>query len=342
MKLFDKVKIDYGKTKEREIRFLNIPIIQYGKKEEKNGNIEKYLDLFPKKGFQELFFDEIINIIGDSYTDYYIFRAGTGDFYIFNYYVESVVEKNKSKNPIFITKRKNILELAKLMNFPYEIVHYDFNLYKSNIFEKTKYKNKTFIAQHSRKFVETTYLQMSNIKDMLYKDMLYKDINLKEILNKQINQDNIRKISQKYNFDLNNFIYIIPHAISCKELSTKFWNDIINRLEKKGYDVIINTTSKDFLGKKILLNYTDLMSIISNAKAIIGLRSGLIDCISWSDIPMYILYTRFNLLALSPQKALNVHTLKGLPHCNYDKVSELIVDETTNLNEIINKIVEEL
>lgn len=40
--IFEKIRIDYGKTREREIRFLGIPIIQYGRKEEKR-NVEKYL-----------------------------------------------------------------------------------------------------------------------------------------------------------------------------------------------------------------------------------------------------------------------------------------------------------
>ena len=112
MKLFEKVKIDYKNNHEREIRFLNFPIIQYGKIEE-NDIQETYLEILPFLNSSkklEQFWQSILNQIDHKHDQIFIMRVpALGEAYLFNFLIDELINKYKAKNPciVFYSKKQS-------------------------------------------------------------------------------------------------------------------------------------------------------------------------------------------------------------------------------------------
>ena len=288
MKLFEKIKIDYKNNHEREIRFLNIPIIQYGKKEE-NGVKEKYIDIL-SKSFEHKELDKILDLLPTNYDYIFLIRAGLGEAYLLNFMLDAIIKKYNIKKPCLICKSKAYVDLFNLFN-P-NIDSYcdiiDFTRL-SHVLQKRciKYKNVTFNINPST-FNEIKQLCTNyelNLENRHYADIIKQFNNINNfICKKPTFNPNIEKyIYEKINsLNKGNLIFIINEANFIHNLSYSFWEKLITILKKYGYDVLINSAN---------LSISEAMYLASQSKAVIGMRCGFSEILSTLNIPKHIIYT---------------------------------------------------
>lgn len=336
MKLFEKVKIDYKNNHEREIRFLNFPIIQYGKIEE-NGSVEKYLDIFPKS-FEHKELDKILNLLPEEYDYIFLIRAGLGEAYLLNFMLDTIIKKYNLKKPCLICKSKTYVDLFNLFNpnidSYYNII--DFTRL-SHVLQKRciKYKNITFNINPST-FNEIKQLcanYETNVENRHYTDIIKTFNNIDNFTYKNpIFNSNIEKyIYEKINYlNKDNFIFIINKANFIHNLSYSFWEKLITTLKKYGYDVLTNSPS---------LSIPEAMYLAAQSKAVIGMRCGFSEILSTLSIPKHIIYTNCKFHDLPNFK--DNFSLKKYPFVDKNTIFEYQLFNQ-NEEELLKKIIRNL
>ena len=115
-----------------------------------------------------------------------------------------------------------------------------------------------------------------------------------------------------------------------------------------GYDVFFNTKTgfSESIGcKSCFLNLQELFKLSEMAKAVIGVRCGLMEYIAESGTPAYVIYKSFkNRLPeefMSAQKAYEGFSLAKLPENNY-KMKEYIVKDLDDYKIITGNITEDI
>lgn len=103
-----------------------------------------------------------------------------------------------------------------------------------------------------------------------------------------------KSVAKSNEINLNHFVIVCPEANSCKQSSGLFWSSICNFLESNGFDVYINSTkdiSNNFCSE--ILSHSELYALATQAKLIIGLRSGLLEILAMTGVPIIAIYTSF-------------------------------------------------
>lgn len=328
MKLVKNIKLN----KEREIQILNHPFIQYGEYNDKTKN-EKYIDILPKS-FEHKVYDLIFEKIDNKHDGIFLLRAGLGEAYLLNFFIEDIIKKRKIKNPCFICHRKQYKELFSLFHPNIPFYYIDINLQKLfHLFEKrwTNYMGKKInINPSTLKEVQILFNNYEKeIEKRHYTEVIKKFNNVKKfnfkspILTGEIKRTALEKIQ---NLDINNFIFIINKANFVVPLEDNFWNNLTNQLREKGYDIYINDTD---------LTFSEAFYIASLSKGIIGLRCGFSELLSTLDVPKHIIYTpcKHNNI----QNLQEILTLEKYPFVNKETLFEYNALKT-ELQDISNKI----
>lgn len=87
------------------------------------------------------------------------------------------------------------------------------------------------------------------------------------------------------------YVILCPEAKSLSGISREFWTDISNQLNKRGYNVFINTHKKSNIrSNEISFDLNELLAVADKAKAVIGIRSGVLDWLMLSEAPIIALY----------------------------------------------------
>lgn len=134
----------------------------------------------------------------------------------------------------------------------------------------------------------------------------------------------------KHRTEWSKTILISPTSFSCASLSAEDTAAIHNMAIERGFDVYVNHAP----GSGVL-SFPELLSKARHAVGIVGLRSGLIDFLNITSVPMLVLYRGFsdrgfNTPACSVDKVRVMFTLsKGVP---FDKVTEINADPVVNLH----------
>ena len=341
MKWVEKIRINAGKTREREIRFLNIPIVQYGKKEEK-GVQERYLDILPKNSFSTTFLDNIMQYNNEKYDDIYIIRTGSGECYLLMYFIQEWCKINKSKNPLIICNKKYHQEMFQMWNPQYKTYFMSINV---AIFDLLFKKIKSKYRQHN----VYTYLPRTFFEKCNREITKAKKYNLDYILESLKILPSALKPLKEYAGDVNfpqidtlldNFILITPEAFSCENLEDDFCYKLISKLKQKGYNVIINSSKysqyKNF-APTTYFNFKSLYLLAKRAKYIITVRSGLSEFLSTCNTPQFVIVTSLPNYELSSNDICSCYDLNKLPFntqkiYQYDKCKW---DNETLINDIL-------
>lgn len=88
--------------------------------------------------------------------------------------------------------------------------------------------------------------------------------------------------------DWSKTILISPTSFSCGNLSAEDTAAIHDMAGEQGFDVFFNEVT----GSKAL-TFPELLSKVRHAAGIVGIRSGLIDFLNCTDVPMFICYRNF-------------------------------------------------
>ncbi len=134
------------------------------------------------------------------------------------------------------------------------------------------------------------------------------------------------------NTDWSNTILISPVSFSCGSLSAEDIATIHDMAVERGFDVIFNQVS----GNKTL-TFPELLSKARHAAGIIGIRSGLIDYLNCTDVPMFVCYRNFpdrgfNTPACEASVVLKMFSL-CCPECKH-RITEVLIEPHVNLNKL--------
>ena len=328
MKLFEKIKIG----KEREIRFLGFPILQYGKRNIPNGT-EKYIKLFPKS-FEHKALDKILKFIPKekNHDHVWIVRTeGLGETQILNFMIDELHERYHVKNPCIVSQREIYKELFELYT---DIPFYKLNIkqveYGTYLKHKNiNYKGKCFHIYHCTNDESMAWLKSHQNGDDSHLLVAIKQwwkidtfSNNKMCFSKEVINSTLKKVKE-IELDLNKFVFIAPEANGAIKLSNEFWLKLSSQLQKKGYDVFVNTVnSSSLLGKTADLSIAEAVYLASLAQDIVALRCGFAELLAF--IPnlksIKILYTQYR--EMPSYRFKKIYSLKQYPAPNKKNIKE--------------------
>lgn len=343
MKLFKKIKAN----NEREISFLNLPLVQYGQKE--SGHIkEEYISILPKS-LEHKKLDLILKFLPNEHDHIWIVRTvGLGEAQLLNFMMPELTEKWNAKNPCFISHRKIYKEMFEMYsNIPFYFLDLQHNEYAPFLKNRNiKYKGKYFHIHHCTIEESLIWLKEHQQGTVTHATEAYKKWSgITEFthtcpnFSEEIVKSTIDAVS---GLNLDKFVFLSPEANGTDKLPESFWSGIATCLEQKGYDIFVNTADgKSVYGKSVYLNIAQATYLASMAKKIISLRCGFAEVLAAikERNELHVLYPSFR--NISNINFLKTYSLKQYPFCNTDSILEYLVDEY-NINEKIKEITKEI
>lgn len=140
------------------------------------------------------------------------------------------------------------------------------------------------------------------------------------------------------NLDYSNLIIIADQSLSSRKADPRIFDEVISQLRKKGYSIYLNEPNPK---SPNFLTYPEVFALAKEAKAIIALRSGLVDFLAATETPCIALYTGFPNLGIknpekTPEEAMSLFSIAGLPYRSF-YLAEIDI-ETLPVNEVVEKI----
>lgn len=308
--------------------FLNKPIKKFSAVKEFK---HKYFKYFDKK-----------------YDDIYILQADSGEIYLLlTYLINELIKRNQSKAPLLVATKKYHVDMIEMLcpNIPYIYIKKMRFKIVDDVF---KIDNFRFFYLFSRAHFMSARMgiKQNEAGKNHYFDAILNRLNISKAdltMNKIIVPDHIeesmRKKIEKTGLNLEKFVFIAPEAISCKLYDEDFWCELINQFQAKGYDVFANIVSNEMKlysatnYKSTWLTYGEAFALAKYAKKIVSLRSGFTEFLLQTNVPTYVLYTKFrygySFNALNASLVLSGFSLIKLPYINKEKIKEFNMFETS-------------
>ena len=287
------------------------------------------------------------------YNDYYIFLSRSGEFFLLMHHLKEWLTKNNSDKFILIFTARYHLNICKMF-FPDIPMAY---IKKTNIPLISRgvksihsvYKTKNIYVPTNEKYFVQVENDIRN-KNGHYYELLKQHLNLSnKTVEYTISIEAQNKIKNIVKYILNdNFVFISPETLSNEPVEKDFWEDLCNLIRADGYKIYCNTMNFNNLipgCEAMFLTYEESIELAKYAKAIIGMRSGFLECLSQNSTPMFVLYTDFpkrqGFKKLASDKVLNGYSIKKLPFVNENNLYEYDVNIYT-INNLLNEIVSKL
>lgn len=325
-------KIKLGK--EREIRFLGFPILQYEKEEEVSKKTR--YEIFPKS-LEHKVCDMILGQIPAEHDLIIIARAGLGEVYILNFMLSDIISKYNAKKTCVVSNKEHYSSVFKMYSpdIPFYSLDIDNTLLNRSIINRVlKYNKKIFNINPCTFYEISNYFTSCETKqdNRHYIDMLKEFCNIKEFeLKSCIFPDNIdASIMAKFsglNFD--NFVYVVTDANFIKPLDNHFWDELSLSLKNKGYDVVFNSVD---------ISIPEARYLASKSKGIIALRCGFSEILSAINVQKHILYTECMFNNIPNLK--DILTLSKYPNVDNTTLNEYVLQNDNQdvvLQDIIRK-----
>ena len=234
-------------------------------------------------------------------TDYLCFLAtGIGEFSLFlSLCLKNFMKQNNIKHPLFITKAKHNIALLNIF-FPTAKILY----IQGFPFQRMGEFNVNNIR--ARYFFPIPYFQQVE-EDITNKKAHFFDSILNYLNLEPNNFDvNLPKIAEEYKHSAEEklksmglldkkFIFIAPEANSCENVNKKFWGKLTKKLHDKGFEIIFNSAKMPLSAQYFIADFSlqEVFIVAQKAQAVIGLRSGLLDLLSMTGVPIHAIYTAF-------------------------------------------------
>lgn len=246
-------------------------------------------------------FCTLLHELYPQYDDFYIFMSKSGEFYLLMHHFAAWVLRNNSKNYVCVFFNNYHADLYKLF-FPnhkfIQIKGADVVALSRGVEKiKTIFGSCNFYAPLYEKYFRQVEANIRNNQAHYYQELL-RHLDLEHTSSASYVPSNT--IKEKVNKILpllnHKFILISPESGSNTLLSKNFWKEIYTYIKSLGYEVFCNCTDmKSFIAGStcIFLNYGEIMELAKHATLIIGLRSGLLECMESSKVPLIVLYSDF-------------------------------------------------
>lgn len=295
------------------------------------------------------FLDSVIDKY-PQYDDYYVILSRSGEFFLLMHHFKEWLKMNNSKNFILIFTARYHLNICKMF-FPDIPMAY---VKKANVPLISRgvksihsvYKTKNIYVPTNEKYFVQVENDIRN-KNGHYYELLKQHLNLSGQTGKYtISLEAQNKIKNIVKYILNdNFVFISPETLSNEPMEKDFWDNLTAKLKSLGYEVFCNAMEFKNLADdstSTFLTYEESIELAKYAKAIIGMRSGFLECLSQNNVPLVALYTDFperpGFKRLKSDKVLSGFSIAELPNVNKDLLFEYDVSAFTNEDEIIESI----
>lgn len=364
MRIFTEKEINNKK----ELALFGLPIAQWIKSSW-NEKYTRIFSLLPIKSYREKCFDAIISRIEQEkeekklqrkefqeYDDIYVFLSHSGEFYILMHHIKDLLKKNNSKNPLFIFAQKYHRDIFKLFDIDV-CAQYD---YVEDIKDLACFVDKVHYKYKNRNFYIPANMQTwADIQDNInqngadFYSQLLNSLGLENSESTSIKiPDKAEKKAQHLveNLGLNNFVLLSPECSSYYKRSKTFWDELSKSLISLGYQVYCNNIeAENSIEGAISLTLTidEAIAFAKSAKAVIGLKSGFMDCLSSLNVAKHVLYSDlFNRITnheikiqnnLDVVKVMKAFSVKNLPNVNQESVYEYNSKEFSG-DELLEKL----
>lgn len=144
--------------------------------------------------------------------------------------------------------------------------------------------------------------------------------------------------------DWGKLVVLCPAANSCKAISNDILNKISSNIKLLGGGVFVNSNKPGEIRGDFFEFFTheELFYLCSKSQAVIGLRSGLIEILAASQVPVVALYSGFPqrgaLSAMDSRFVLKGFSIKKLPNIDIRRILEIDLEAHTD-NFIITRII---
>lgn len=289
--------------------------------------------------------------INDS-NDIIGFFCRAGETFLMAPYLKSYFFQNSITNPVVISPFIYLKDIFKMyypeLNFikvPKIITELQF----LNI-TKDKLNNSNYYQILNHNYFTTLEKSIQKGQKKYFYDEILNRLNVtqnnvkKPLLEK--NKIEAAKIKFKKLNITNKYIYIAPAAQSNGSHSKEFWENLELELFNLGYDIIWNTLPEghnNAYNKYCNFTLQEAAYVASFADYVIGVRSGLLDILSYFNSNIFCTYFPFlnrgkDLPEMSADKVLRTFTLKKLPFVSPEKIVEFNGEELDE-NEILETII---
>ena len=295
-------------TKFCNIRLLGIPIY--------------YKDL-RKKWVKRLLQD-----VDDKYDDIYLIRYNVGETVIILSYVQQMLNFYRSKNPLFIVFRKKDMALYSMflsqIKVPFQLVELTKReIYEIYDLEDKPYKigSQRFIAP-IKKISEQMMHDIRKGKDSNFYNFIIHSIGAFKSDKRLLPCPSVNAIKTVEQMGLKNIVILCPEATTVQELPINFWQELANRLRRKGYTIFVNafkTTNQIKNTETAKLQLDELYVLSQRAAGIITMANG-IAIMMCQSIKMDIIYTSYheNWFGYDSTNTLKTYSIKHLPNIKGD------------------------
>lgn len=286
------------------------------------------------------YFRYIKNRLNSNSKFVYIINEHLGETFLLSSMIDQLYKKDKIEKASFVVQseaQKEVLNLFIDKNKIESIIvlptvrniRVNVSLFISSV---KKLGNVTY-----RVLMPETFWCKQEICNNHYLDLICKELDLnssKMDVLANVEDDFVSKtmdFAERQGLNINSYIFVLPEAISVKELPREFWETLIKQLRELGYDIylnICNDKNRFENTKSFKTTISEAYVLAQKAKYIIGMRSGLFEIIaSAKKVPAICLYNGDNRLIRN--------SIKNMEMLNYDKLFEYDFDSDSN---IINKI----
>lgn len=300
--------------------------------------------------FLNNFLDRVIES-HKNYNSYYLFLSRSGEFFLLMHHLKELLHKNKSQNCLLIFAAKYHLNICKMFmpNIPMAYIkRVNVPMVSKGVKKLSfKYKGKNiFVPMNEKYFIDVE--NKINNHGAHYYECLKEHLGLSNNTNhysiSEKTQNKIKKIVD--NILNNNFILISPETLSNEPMEKDFWESLCKKLKALGYEIFCNAMEfRNLISETqaTFLTYEESIELSKYAVAIIGMRSGFLECLSQNNVPLFVLYTDFPkrpcFKKLPSNKVLSGYTITKLPNVNKNLIFEYDVNKYKNDEDIIPDII---
>ncbi|PAF44661.1 hypothetical protein [Helicobacter sp. 11S02629-2] len=290
------------------------------------------------------------------YSDIVVLHSNSGEAYIFlTYVLEAFIERYNCKDILFILTKRYHIDLLEAIHpsLPYVFIPY---AKVPSILVKQTDRYRIFTILEDRYYIrfESMLRDGKNIHclceilkhlGIASLKLTFTPLNICDAHEKSL----LTKVS-KISLNLNNFVFMTPEADSCVSIESSFWQALIEALQAKGIDIFVNLmdskTKKMLKGciyKTCSLTFSEAILLSRKAKSIVSLRSGLVESLTQSNVPLFSLCTNLKnrgwLQKVDSKHVLNGFSLKAFPFVRQSFITEIDMSAVST-KKLISNIVD--
>lgn len=277
---------------------------------------------------------EILDRIDPSHDDVYMLLLHTGDAYAMLCFMEAMIRRHKSRNPVVAVWSHKHEQLAAMVCPGLPRVHLSGPLPAAQYFERLIRASQIRVGPFRVFLCPNYHVLHQRIDNPIYR-RLYPHMHALQQYERhlglkldQINVPRLRLLpeaeaealreAQRHGLDVRRFVMLIPEAYSRKSPPWTFWKVLAMAMRARGYDVYVNALFSQSwpaeAGQTFALSLGAAYALAWRAKRIIALRSGMLEPLVQSGVPMDVIYSdayfyRYSCLRLFPHAKME-HVLE--------------------------------